>query len=385
MKSTRFVIAGIGSVVLLPLSAAADGNPQQETIVHAVEQSAPIPVTYGTRVVDGEIDHAADSDRFHFVAEANDRVRIRIMTPDTLVDPQYQLLGPMGQVDGWSCDAGSNGCRFERELVLTDAGTYVIVIQDRQQNESGPYEFQLERIPPPAAERVIGYDRLICDTLDSRLDLDVFQFELFAGNQARIVVNTSAINGVDPSYELYAPSGLLADAWSCDSGASGCTFARDVTASETGTYSILVSDRLIDETGDYCVFVNCLSVSCPVAAGMAARNGSGVNPPVYSTPCPPVLGSTWHAEVDLTAFPGAVGVVLHFRPQAVTIPSLCGEILIAGPIAARVVLPIQGSSAQVDLLIPRRPSLAGYAVGSQAIILGPPCYLTNAVDLVVGY
>ncbi len=381
METEKRVALGLAALIGSTPALAADGGPQAEVILHAVEQSAAIPLPYGVRVVDGTIEPSLDTDNFDFVGAIGDRVRLLVRV-ETELDPHLEVRDPDGMlIVNDACTGGASGCTIGREIVLAKAGTHRITLSDINSDELGGYTLQFERIPPAFPRgRVIGYDLPLNDALDYMLDVDAFRFEGIAGTTMRILVTTSGT--LDPHVQVYDPLEALIVNDACT---GGCTVSRDIPLGLSGTYYLILSDANHNETGDYSLRVNCLTPSCAPPAAMAVRNGSGVNPAVYSSPCPPILGSTWHAEVDTSSHPGATAVLFLFGGQAAGVPTPCGEALIGFPRLARFLRPVIGDKAVLDAFINNDPVLAGIAVSSQAVILGGQCELTNAIDLVVGF
>jgi len=117
------------------------------------------------------------------------------------------------------------------------------------------------------------------------------------------------------------------------------------------------------------------------------RNGSGVNPPLYSAD-PPRIGTTWSARVDHTGRPGVIATqVLLFASGTSGFFVPQGELLV-NLASGRLFVSTRASSSDVDLhaaAIPADSALVGLNAASQALILAPGhAVLCNAVDLRVG-
>ena len=99
----------------------------------------------------------------------------------------------------------------------------------------------------------------------------------------------------------------------------------------------------------------------------------------------PVLGSTWQA--DVAAGPGmSLTVILAYGLPSSPIPSPYGEILVdltSGRVFQDIATPQAGTSSH-SIAIPNDPALIGVAIYTQAVQLGGPVTLTNAVDLLLG-
>lgn len=112
------------------------------------------------------------------------------------------------------------------------------------------------------------------------------------------------------------------------------------------------------------------------AASSTVRNGTGVNPIVFSETSPATVGGTWKANVVLgAAAASAVGVSLV---GPTTFPTGFGELLVTPPF-----LTIDLAAGTHCIPIPNDCTLIGLSVFTQAATLPPPT-LTNALDLTIG-
>ncbi len=116
-------------------------------------------------------------------------------------------------------------------------------------------------------------------------------------------------------------------------------------------------------------------------AGVALRNGSGVNPTAFQAINTPVLGETWLASIDLISSGGvAAWIALSLGPEFSAATPL-GELLIQTPWVAKFV-----SFGTVSLPLNAKYPLAGVVVRAQAAIFdATSLQLSNALDLTLGY
>jgi hypothetical protein len=132
-----------------------------------------------------------------------------------------------------------------------------------------------------------------------------------------------------------------------------------------------------------------VSVSVP---SVTVRNGSEVNPVVFTSTGLPLLGGTWTAEVD----GGAVGVTSGFSlvcafaaPLDPGAPLLAGELLVdpASPWLASDLVTATGAVCLHSIPIPTDLAFVGARASTQAFLggAGGPGRLTNAIDLVLGH
>jgi len=124
-------------------------------------------------------------------------------------------------------------------------------------------------------------------------------------------------------------------------------------------------------------------------AGAWSRNGSGVNPEIYTSTSMPYLGTFWTSEIDGGSV-GASGLtfVVGYSGPLSGVPTPVGELLI--DVATPWILTdISGGGSGISphsVLIPNDPALAGFPVYTQGLLnnVGGSAQLTNAIDLVLG-
>ena len=77
-------------------------------------------------------------------------------------------------------------------------------------------------------------------------------------------------------------------------------------------------------------FPSDLTSGAPTTAASSPRNGSGANASCYTSLNAPVLGTTWMAEVDVSAHPGAsISVILGYALPDAGTPVSQGELLVS--------------------------------------------------------
>ncbi len=108
-------------------------------------------------VVYGEIFPVGDVDSYTFqinqqhLAAADGRVRVTLSLSDSIgaFAPQASLFGPQDNLVGNIVTAG-NKVRYE----LRDPGTYVVLVQDNNHRDIGPYALALAGLNPPSSDAV---------------------------------------------------------------------------------------------------------------------------------------------------------------------------------------------------------------------------------------
>ncbi|HEX6882777.1 MAG TPA: PKD domain-containing protein [Planctomycetota bacterium] len=123
-----------------------------------------------------------------------------------------------------------------------------------------------------------------------------------------------------------------------------------------------------------------------LTAKASYRNGRGINPPFYTANAP-VVGTSWGVEVDSSALPGAVQVLVlgHVRPLGGLRVARAGEVLVGGERLFSLSFPCAGGRERHAVPIPADHALVGRRITTQAVLVGRTFLLGNAYDLVVGY
>ena len=140
---------------------------------------------------------------------------------------------------------------------------------------------------------------------------------------------------------------------------------------------------------DYSVGVHNGALSQGGDASATQRNGSGINPVVFSADNLPLLGTNWMATVDTSSL-GGTGFTLagfFFGPSSGVITPL-GEVLVdpTGGLALSATAFAFGTSATYSIPVPNSPTLAGDVLVAQVLVtIGSTSTLTNALDLTLGF
>ena len=134
--------------------------------------------------------------------------------------------------------------------------------------------------------------------------------------------------------------------------------------------------------------VEILSVEAVIHASATPRNGSGVNPNVFTSTTLPVIGTSWDSRIDggAAGFSGMTFVFIY-EGMVAGVSSPFGEILLDGSsgLLHTSAAATNGSGfADHSVSIPNDVALHGAVVFTQGYMRGA-AGLTNALDLVAGY
>jgi len=236
----------------------------------------PAPViTYDTPVVD-TITPAVDGDFFTFDATAGTDIRFNVNSTTNGMGPVIEVRDPSGNtiingaIDGAACTSVFT-CSFIVDYAVTLSGSYSVIIYDSGANNTGNYQLNLlclsgpcDNIPNPAGPR-LSFVTSLSETLSPAVDADLYTFNASVGTEIQFNV-TSTTNGIGPQFEIRDPDGLViingaADGAGCDSVFT-CAFSVDLIPAVSGTYSLLIYDSGINNTGDYQIGMWCMSGNC---------------------------------------------------------------------------------------------------------------------------
>ncbi|MFK8014074.1 MAG: hypothetical protein AB8G17_01370 [Gammaproteobacteria bacterium] len=250
--------------------------------------------------VSGDID-LGDIDAYRFDAQAGDSVQIRVADTDAgLLFPAARLYNPDGSllaeisnenVSLLLCD-GSASC------VLSQSGTYTLVVDDGRIAFTGSYDVHYTNIAGAQADGMLINGDKVSGAIDLG-DIDAFVFDAQAGDSVQIRVADTDQGLFFPAARLYNPDGtLLANNAAetvtlllCD-GSAGCTLEQ------TGTFTLVVDDGRIAQTGEYDVYLT--QVPGTLSDGELANGGF-------------VSGNIELGDIDAYTFDAVAGDSVHIR------------------------------------------------------------------------
>ena len=106
------------------------------------------------KAVDCEIESPTDRDRYSFMGEAGDLIRVVLLSRTLRFEPRLEVRDPSGAViadeycNGGSRISNETRCSLSIELsgeqALSVTGTYLMMISDQGSNDLGEYEISLQ-------------------------------------------------------------------------------------------------------------------------------------------------------------------------------------------------------------------------------------------------
>ena len=244
----------------------------------------PVPMVYGDHTEACLITPNTDSDLFRFEGMSGDLIKINVDATTNGLDISIEVRDNVNSLVGSaSCTAAFNvSCSLTEDFSLTSDGTHTINVSDLGANDSGSYIMQLERIFPGSGIARLDYDSVAMidgritqviddtssvDAITPSTDVDHYFFNGLPGSSIRFNV-LGQTNGLDPSIEVRDPTGVLVldgatDAAGCTAAFNViCSFSVDMSPSESGTYTVLISDTGNNDAGNYQLSLWCLTANC---------------------------------------------------------------------------------------------------------------------------
>jgi hypothetical protein len=275
-------------------------GPPSPVCQHQTEGTQPIRCG---ETLSRSIANIADADAYTFDAQAGDAVFITVGGNPAIVNPTLLLFGPGGgriQVNGTLDYCAAGLCQTG---ALPSDGRYTFIVWDSSLNNAGDYDVTLESIsggfndlpngpPAPTCQRgadgtqplAIG-DPATPANIASFAESDSFSFQGTMGQSLILAKWSTAAPAINPSLKLYAPGGIPV---TLNGSLNYCTTNLCATPalSATGTYTAMIWDGSLNQTGSY-------------RFGVFADDGDGVA--VASDRCPffAQSGGTLDTDADL--------------------------------------------------------------------------------------
>jgi hypothetical protein len=242
--------------------------------VHCLLGSCPAVqanIPYDTAVSD-TIATMTEMDFFTFDGIAGTKIRVHVRSSSPL-DTRLEIWDPNGQkLEDVFC---LDNCSLQREtpdfsvmpsVTLPITGTYLLAVSDAGINQTGSYEASIHCLVGPCDPTILYFITEERGLIETRTDMDFFEFWGTSGTQIRINVRSSS--PLDTRLEIWDPDGeQLEDIFCYDN----CSLQRETpdfsvipsaTLPKTGLYRLAVSDAGINETGSYRIGIHCLRGEC---------------------------------------------------------------------------------------------------------------------------
>ncbi|MGH2948878.1 MAG: hypothetical protein ACRDPC_21925 [Solirubrobacteraceae bacterium] len=219
-------------------------------------------LTYGPGTRTGAI-VSGETECWNFTGAAGDRVRLRVVTAATALDPRAELLRSDGTTRCAPTAADDHTC------TLDAGGTHTILVRDDGASTGG-YSLSVQRLNSPVgcSWKAFGTTATAA-SLATTGETDCWRLSGAAGDRVRVRVTKSS-GALDPKTEVLRPDGTTRCSPTRDDDLS-CVLDR------TGTHTILVRDSAGTFTGGYRLGLQRLNdpVGCSsLSYGTGAATGS---------------------------------------------------------------------------------------------------------------
>jgi hypothetical protein len=242
-----------------------------------------------------------DLDLWTFTANTGDNINLRVGT--TNFDAWLQLFGPDGKLLRSGTDDGTTDALINN-YTATNSGTFTVLISSWFSGYTGTYALHLAQIPEafivPAGDEggplANGANATGTITLG---DLDLWTFTANTGNNINLRVGTT---NFDAWLQLFGPDGKLLVSGTYDGNMDA--FINNYTATNSGTFTVLVSSWFSGYTGTYALHLAQIPGAFDVPAGDqgGAMNGSAN-----------YAGTITSGDLDIWAFTACTGDPINLQ------------------------------------------------------------------------
>jgi len=268
-----------------------------------------------------------DLNLWSVTANAGDNLVLRLGT--TGFDGNLRLYGPNGAL----LKTAASGTDAELDFTATNSGTFTALVSSYTSGGTGTYALHLAQFPEPfivPAGEAGGpmtnggsYTRTL-----ALGDLNLWSVTANAGDNLVLRLGTT---GFDGNLRLYGPNGAL-----LKTAASGADAELDFTATNSGTFTALVSSYASGGTGTYDLHL----AQFPEAFMVPAGGGGGPMTGAYNYP-----GTIALAGENIWAFTACTGDAIQL---VLSTTGFDGNLSLYGPNGALLKTAASGTLATID-------------------------------------
>lgn len=221
-----------------PVTSAAESD------VPCEAEPTDMTIAYGA-LIDCAIDPLGDTDVFRFQGASGEVVVVQVVMDIFRLGSDFNSSLELLDPDGQSVDLVTGFSTAQVRATLTKSGTHTLLVKERDDDETGPFNLALERIvpPTPGAPRVL-IGSVASGVIDEEGDLDLYRFEASSGEA--ITVRAATDLSGESEIEVFDPDGFSLGS---DSALGDPTARVDVMLAKTGTYTVLAKDLDDDDSG----------------------------------------------------------------------------------------------------------------------------------------
>lgn len=258
------------------------------------------------QTIESTISARGEIDTYTFSGAAGQVVVVNAASADTNLCVKVKVYSPTGDL------LGTNVCdRATPPITLPTTGNYTIMLHDSDYTDTGPYGLSLSFVTGQCGTQ-INCGQTVTNNIVSAGETHTYIFTGAAG-QAVVLSPYSSDTGLCVRVELYSPTGQLLGTNLCDKPTG------PIVLPATGTYTVLVHDRIYEGTGPYGLSLSFVTGQC----GTQIECGQTVTGIIE-----------FQGETDTYIFSGGAGqviVVSAFGTYSTNAPYLCAAVDVYDP------------------------------------------------------
>ena len=209
------------------------------------------------QITSGSLGVAGEQDFFSYTANSDENIIIYLVRTSGNMDPYLELYDTTGSVAASNYDTSGSSV----SLNIT-GGNYKIAVSDYGKDETGNYAITWINLKKPCNVTMLNCGEAASGALSSAAEFDFYSFDASANEKITIHLVRSSGN-MNPQLELYDSTGTRT---AFNYTTTGNEAIIDTTVATSGSYTIMVSDYGMDETGNYAIVWQKLNEPCNVTS-----------------------------------------------------------------------------------------------------------------------
>lgn len=224
----------------------ATSNPGPSPTSTATATRGPGSISFD-EISSGTIANSLERKEFTFSGTAGDKILVRLAVSSGNLYPQFTVHRPNGAE---LCTAYSLGEMVQKTCTLDTTGLHKVFVSDRYAENTGSFDFYIQRTNNPANAANIPYDVVKSDTIEPPVDLDTFSFDASAGDKVLVRMSKTA-GTLYPEFRLFSPDGNQV----CDAYSLGDSVEKLCTINSNGRHTLLAGDRYGTNGGSFDFYI----------------------------------------------------------------------------------------------------------------------------------
>jgi hypothetical protein len=209
-------------------------------------------------IVNGSIASPLDVEQFTFNVGAGSTVQIGLTSTkiDSTFGARAELFAPNSATALKVFSAGETA-----PMLLTQPGTYMIMVHDANYSDRGTFTLGLEGVNPISADALqLKPGGIVKGAIGGAIDIDEYTFNATAGDIIGLLATSTKITSTfSARFDVFGPTG--GSAGQINLGSAQNTFH----IAQTGTYMVMVHDANYNDQGTYSIGLEGISKPSPDA------------------------------------------------------------------------------------------------------------------------